>query len=37
MSIPLFAAVPPARQLGERPYRIAALIAALLVVFTTVI
>lgn len=35
MSIPFFDSVLPASQLGERPYRIAALIAALLILLTT--
>lgn len=37
MSIPFSAPVLPASQLDERPYRIAALIAALLILFTTAV
>ena len=37
MSILLSGAVPPASEFDERPYRIAALIAALLILLTTAV
>ncbi len=37
MSVPFHAPMPSASQLGERPYRIAAVIAALLILFTTAV